>query len=219
MKNNVLKIRTLLLFILSMLLLNLNTNAQNSKRDIFDSKNDITWLGVDYSEVRFVGPASSWGEMSTVTPTEMRDKYFSAWNDLILAEPKAFKIAEAVNRNDIKYATDVTSKANSKTNKKDIFTEDINEYQSLDEKVVRNMVKKYSFKENNGIGFVLIAEGMSKGREEGSYWATFVDMSNKEVILTKRITGKAGGFGFRNYWAGSLKSVFKTMKKDFKHWE
>jgi len=81
------------------------------------------------------------------------------------------------------------------------------------------MVKKYSFKENNGIGFVLIAEGMSKGREEGSYWATFVDMSNKEVILTKRITGKAGGFGFRNYWAGSLKSVFKTMKKDFKHWE
>ena len=60
---------------------------------------------------------------------------------------------------------------------------------------------------------------MSKGREEASYWVTFVDMKNKKVLLTKRMLGKAVGFGFRNYWAGSAKNVFKAMKKEFKNWE
>jgi hypothetical protein len=44
-------------------------------------------------------------------------------------------------------------------------------------------------------------------------------MRTKKVLFTKRITGKALGFGFRNYWAGSMKNVFKTMKKEFKNWD
>ena len=81
------------------------------------------------------------------------------------------------------------------------------------------MIKQYDFNGKSGIGFALIAEGMNKNLEEASYWATFIDMKSKKVILAKRITGSAQGFGFRNYWLGSIKSVFKKMKKEFKNWD
>ncbi|MBL7764698.1 MAG: hypothetical protein JNJ58_01290 [Chitinophagaceae bacterium] len=193
--------------------------AQLSADDVFKTKVPVTWLGIDFSEVRFIGPASGWGEVSTKSPTEMRDNYFPAWNNLIANEPKNFRVEEAVSRPSVEYAIEVTAKANEKSNKKEIFSESISDYQLLKEDDIKAMVKKYDFKGKTGLGFCLIAEGMSKGREEASFWVTFVDMDSKKVLYTKRVTGKAGGFGFRNYWAGSVKSVFKTMKKDFLKWD
>ncbi len=193
--------------------------AQFNKADIFKPSADITWLGIDFSEVKFIGPATGWGDEGTKSPTEMRDKYFPAWNELIMNEPKQFKIAEAVSKTEINSAIEITADANAKMNKKEIFSENIGDFQLITEDDVQGMIKKYNFKGKTGIGFLMIAEGMSKGREEASYWVTFVDMSNKKVLLTKRMLGKAGGFGFRNYWAGTVKSVFKSMKKEFKNWD
>jgi len=193
--------------------------AQFTAEDVFKSSTYMTWLGVDFSEVRFIGPASGWGEVSTKSPTEMRDKYFPEWNSLIVNEWKNFKIEEAVGRVEVDQYLRAVSKSNERSNKKEIFSESISDYQLLDESMVKSIVKHYDFEGKTGLGFVLIAEGMSKGREEASYWATFVDMKTKNVVFTRRITGKAGGFGFRNYWAGSMKSVFKSMKKEFKSWK
>jgi hypothetical protein len=207
-----------LAFLVSICLANA-TFAQLNTSDIFKASNTITWLGIDYSEVKFIGPATGWGDEGTKSPTEMRDKYFPAWNELIVNEPKNFKIADAVSRLEVTYAISVTANANAKMNKKEIFSENIGDFQLLTEADVQSMVKKYDFEGKEGIGFLMIAEGMSKGREEASYWVTFVDMKNKKVLLTKRMLGKAVGFGFRNYWAGSAKNVFKAMKKEFKNWD
>jgi hypothetical protein len=192
--------------------------AQYTTADIFKTTVEITWLGVDYSDVKFIGPASGWGEVSTKSPTEMRDKYFPEWNSLIVNEWKAFKIEDAVYRTEVPQDIKAISKANEKSNKKEIFSESISDYQLLTESDVKSMVKKYDFNGKEGLGFLLIAEGMSKGKEEASYWVTFVDMKSKTVLLTKRMTGKAGGFGFRNYWAGSIKSLMKSIRKEFKTW-
>lgn len=208
-----------LMLILLMFISSMNLMAQFTANDVFNPKTPMTWLGVDFSEVRFIGPATGWGEVSTKSPTEMRDKYFPEWNSLIINEFEKFKIEDAVARLELDKNIDAVSKANEKTNKKELFSENISDYQSLDEETIKSMLKKYDFSGKDGLGFLLVAEGMSKGREEASYWATFVDMRTKKVLFTKRITGKALGFGFRNYWAGSMKNVFKTMKKEFKNWD
>ena len=207
------------MLILLMFISSMNLLAQFTANDVFNPKTPITWLGVDFSEVRFIGPATGWGEVSTKSPTEMRDKYFPEWNSLIINEFEKFKIEDAVARLELDKNIDAVSKANEKTNKKELFSENISDYQTLDEETIKSMLKKYDFSGKDGLGFLLVAEGMSKGREEASYWATFVDMRTKKVLFTKRITGKAVGFGFRNYWAGSMKNVFKTMKKEFKNWD
>lgn len=207
------------LFILFLSIISTSLLTAQTKNDVFDSKVDITWLGVDFSEMKFIGPASGWGSESTKSPSEMRDTYFLVWNQVMQKEAKAFKVEEAIHRDAITWATDVTERVNSKTNKKEIFSESTSDYQSLSEDDVKKMVKQYDFNGKSGIGFTLICEGMNKYLEEASYWATFVDMKSKKVLYAKRVVGKAGGFGFRNYWLGSIKSTLKTMKKEFKNWE
>ena len=38
-------------------------------------------------------------------------------------------------------------------------------------------------------------------------------MSSKKVLLTEKVRGKAGGFGFRNYWARTIHEVLKDIDK------
>jgi hypothetical protein len=195
------------------------TEAQSADKDVFDLKIPVTWLGVDFSEMKFIGPASGWGSESTKSPSEMRDTYYLVWNEVIQREAKNFKIEEAVGRLEINWAIDVTRRVNEKANKKEIFSESMSDYQSLTEADVTRMVNQYEIKSMSGVGFALIAEGMNKNLTEGSYWATFIDLKTKKVLFTKRVTGTAVGFGFRNYWLGSIKNVFKKMKKEFKNWK
>jgi len=190
-----------------------------TKADIFNDANPITWLGLDFSQVRFIGQATQWKDAGEITPSAMRDKYFPGWNQLFINEPKKFNVADAVHRSDVQYATDVTEKANNKITSKDFFTDDPDQYQLLDEAKVSSLVKKYNFQGKSGIGFMFFVEGMNRGKEEASAWVTFVDMNSKTVLFTARETGKAGGFGFRNFWAKTFANMLKSVESDYKKWK
>jgi len=190
-----------------------------TKADIFNESNAITWLGLDFSQVRFIGQATQWKDAGEITPSAMRDKYFPGWNDLFVSEPKKFNVADAVHRSDVQYATEVTEKSNGKISSKDFFTDDAGQYQLVDEQKVSSLVKKYNFQGKTGIGLMFFVEGMNRGKEEASAWVTFVDMNSKTVLLTVRETGKAGGFGFRNYWAKTFANMLKSVQSDYKKWK
>ena len=67
---------------------------------------------------------------------------------------------------------------------------------------------------------MFIVEGMSKSAKAASVWVTFVDVKTKKVLHTERIEGKAGGFGFRNYYAAAIKNVLDQIeKKKYKEWK
>jgi hypothetical protein len=189
-----------------------------SKADIFDANKEITWLGLDFSQMKFIGDATQWKDAGEITNSQMRDKFFPAWNNLFVNEKDKYKVADAVRRTEVSYAIDVTEKANNSL-KGNFFESDGNMYRSLDENKVAALVKKYDFKGHTGIGMMFFVEGMSKGKEMASMWVTFVDMKSKKVLLTKQMEGKAGGFGFRNYWAKSFLNVTKAVKEDWRSWE
>jgi hypothetical protein len=191
----------------------LMTNAQS----LSDANTPVTWLGLDFTQVKFIGSATQWKDAGEITNSELRDKYFPAWNDLFVNEKDRYKVADAVNRTEVDYAIDITEKANNAI-KNGFFEEDGNLYQTITEEKVTALVKKYDFKGRKGIGLMFFVEGMSKGKEEASMWATFVDMGSKKVLLTKRVEGKAGGFGFRNYWAKSFNNGLKEIKSNWKTW-
>jgi len=205
-----------LLLSLSLLLVTTLTFAQ-TKADILSGNEDITWLGIDYSQVKFIGSATQWQDAGEISNMELRDKYFTAWNNLIENEPTRYKIAEAVNRAGVSYATNVTAKVNNSL-KGNFFSEDGNDFNRLDESDIKKLVSNYNFQGKKGIGFMFFAEAMSKGKEAASYWVTFVNMDTKKVILTHQVTAKAGGFGFRNYWAGSIVKAIKDIKSNLRKW-
>ncbi|XZF16433.1 hypothetical protein ACTHGU_09850 [Chitinophagaceae bacterium MMS25-I14] len=205
------------------LMLAVATWAQ-TKADIFNTEVPITFLGLDFSAARFIGTAASWGSAGEVTNNSMREKYIPAWADLFIKEKEKFKVADAVNRSSVTYAMDITEAANKKLTGKDFFSDKMEDYPSLDESKVAGIVKKYSFGSNSGIGLLLIVEGMRKGAEKGdpSYatvWVTFVNMKTKTVLLTAKEQAKAGGFGFRNFWAGAWKNTLDAIDSDWKSWK
>jgi hypothetical protein len=181
-------------------------------QDVFNHKEPVTWLGLDFSELKFIKSDE------TVTESELQDKYFLGWNDLILNEPKKFDIAKAIDHDVVDNYVDAVTAVNEKA-KGGFITTDKSAFEHLDNDKVKQMVKKYDLKGKSGIGLVFIMESMDKGREEASIWVTFINMATKEVLLSKPVTGKSGGFGFRNYWAGSINKVLKALPGNMKKWK
>lgn len=205
-------------FILSVAVLMMSVAVwAQTKADVFGDA-PITWLGLDFSQMKFIGDATQWKDAGEITNSQLRDKYFPGWNDLFVNEKDRYKLADAVNRTEVNYAIEVTRKANNSL-KSNFFTDDANMYQTLNEQKVADLVKKYDFMGNKGIGMLFFVEGMSKGKEAASMWVTFVDMGSKKVLLTKQIEGKSGGFGFRNYWAKTFYNAVKNTKDEWKHWK
>ena len=176
---------------------------------------EITWLGMDFTNVTFVGSATQFKDDGAISNSEFRDKYIPAWNQLFIDEAKKYNVAEAVRRSEVKYAIEVTEKVNSGI-KKDFFSNNPSEFGTLTEEKVAQLVKNYDFGGKTGVGLIFFVDGMSKGKEQASAWVTFVDMKSKKVLLTSHKTGKPGGFGFRNFWAKSFYNILDGVKSDMK---
>ena len=198
----------------------LSTSVQStfaqSKADIFDPKVPITWLGVDYSQTKFIGLATT--KDVAISNDEFRDTYVSSWNYLFINEQKKYDVAKATNRESVKYAIDVTLQANKQLLKKDFYSNNPSDFSLLKEADIVNLVKNYDFQKNEGIGLIFFVEGMSKGISSMGVWVTFVDMQSKTVLFTKYMAHPPGGFGFRNYWAKPLYSTLQNIGADFKKW-
>ena len=200
------------LLAITMVLFNVNVILAQTKADIFNGSTEITWLGIDFTQAKFIGSAFQFKDAGEITNGEFRDKYVPSWNQLFINEQKKYDVAKTVKRSEVKYAMDVTEKANNSI-KGNFFSDDPNDYKKLDEQKVANIIKNYDFQGKSGIGMLFVIDGMSKSKEEASGWVTFVDMKSKKVLLTEYKTGKAGGFGFRNYWAKSFQNILKAAEK------
>lgn len=186
-------------------------NNRNSE-SIIRSDEPITWLGLDFTQARFIGAATQWKDAGEISDAQMRDKYIPDWNDLFEREQKKYDVAKYVNRNSVAYATDVTSRQNNRKYSKSFFSDNPEDFERLDARKVEGVIKGYDFMGKSGTGLVFVIEGMSKGKEAVSAWVVFVDMNSKKVLQMERIVGSAGGFGFRNYWAKGFFNILKDVK-------
>ena len=198
--------KTLILYSL-LLLAGMPAFAQKSN-DVIHSKEPITWLGLDFTMTRFIGDAAQWKDAGRITANDISNKYAPAWNRLFINEPKKYDVAKYVNRPSVAYATEVTEHANAAVSDK-FFSNDPADVSRLKESDIAAAVKKYDFKGKTGIGMLIFIEGMNKGSESAAGWVTFVDMGSRKVLQTRRATGDAGGFGFRNYWAKAFLDILK----------
>jgi hypothetical protein len=212
--------------------------TMSSRSTIAQTKADITgnmpltWLGVDYSQAKFIGSATNssvgltaWGgvkktDNGVVSPEQFRDEFTVSWNQLFVDEYKKYDIAKATGRETVNFAMEVAQNANKKI--KDpakLFSDNPGDFKLTTEANIEAAVKGYDFGKNKGLGLVFFAGGMAKGLEKMGIWVTFVNMDTKTVLLTKYVEGKPGGFGFKNYWAKPIYLVVKEIKDDLKSWK
>ena len=190
--------------------------AQSAK-DIFE-KREIVFLGIDFSQARFIGS----GEF--LNHYEIKNKYIPAWNNLILKERDKYDVKKYFRMDDVEHEFDVVRALHDDI---DVEEKVINSDYELSEEDIQKAVKEYNFNADNvdtdkKIGLVFIAEYLMKFKEDediepiGSYWVTFFDTESRKVLLTERMKGEPGGFGFRNYWARTYYNVMQNAKEKVK---
>jgi hypothetical protein len=163
------------------------------------SQTSIVWFGVDFTNAKFT--------MVTEDPAVIVDQYFKSINLLILQESEKFDIKKFFKKSEVTNDIDIVTESNSKVDPKGLVINDEYKFPAED---VSKIIRKYKTAENTGTGLVFIAENLNKIAQYGSYYVCFFDIASKEIIDCQRYSGKAAGFGFRNYWAGSIYNVMKN---------
>ena len=186
------------------------SKAQLGTADVFKST-EITWYGLDFSNIRLIGSEGF------TDPYAIKNQFFNSWNSIVISEPDKYDLKEFFKKSNVEDDLDLVTERNKLPDENTLV---INEAYSFDENKVKEILSNYNSGGKEGVGLVFIMESFNKNEEVGYMWVTFFDMSNGNVLLTKHMSGKAGGFGLRNYWAKSYYNVLKNIgKKGWKAWE
>lgn len=193
-------------------------NQSQSASSFFTSKvNEVVWLGIDYSHCKVIGPMNHFFGAGEQSANTLRDKYFPAWNYLVLNERKKYFVKEMLRKESVYYDIDSTMKTNSLTDLNTIEAVNAPNYTSAQ---VTTFAEGLKSTRKKGVGVAFIAESMNKHLAQGVYHFVAVDLSTNQVLFTEKVSGKAGGFGVRNYWGGSIARAMRLIKSShYSQWK
>lgn len=195
-----------LFFFLLIMQISKNCSSQEAKEFFNSNEAKVTWLGIDFSEVRLLGDVGA-------TPKEMKDRYFISINDVVINETEKYDFSKTFRKLNVVADINQVSKNNLKIDIEKLKTYENKDLSRFTPAIVESVVNKYDFGDKTGWGIVFIMEGLNKAEVEASMYVTIININKKKVVMTKRLTGKARGFGVRNYWAGAVFDVLQHIQK------
>ncbi|MCC8036418.1 MAG: hypothetical protein LIO77_10950 [Rikenellaceae bacterium] len=156
------------------------------------------YYGIDFSHTKVFGASE--------TDTQFRNA-FTNINILVIEEGKKYNLANAFGKN---FPIQNFETANSRVIlNQDLRTSD-KTYRIGDDQL-GEILSAYGGNDQ-GVGLLIICQLLNKQDNQGVWKVVLFDIPTKEIIYTKDVSGKAGGFGLRNFWAGSLYQVLKKWK-------
>ena len=175
--------------------------AKGQNEDVTLKASTVKFFGIDFSEVKVYGGKES--------PAQFLQA-FEDINRLFLSEPKKYNVEKLLKRE----VSDVSIKAVNSIidyiDRDELIIED-SSYQ-LDERTLNEIVKFLPVDREDGVGALFIAEMFNRVAGRGSYVVVYFSLDNKEILGSFRVTGKAGGFGLRNYWANTIFDIIRNRR-------
>lgn len=178
--------------------------------DLFRNDTQITWLGIDFSSVQLTGDFSEFQGAGSNGVEDVKEKYFPAWNLLIVNEATKFDIKGMLQKNSMKNDIDMIMERNKKASTANMSTYNP---KIFDEGKIQNIVSSYSLSGKSGIAVLFIAESLNKSNVEAVFHLVAIDMKTKKVLVQERYTEAPAGIGVRNFWAGAIYKIIKNFKK------
>jgi hypothetical protein len=164
---------------------------------------ELVWFGIDYSKVKLIGVRSHFSDL-----LDIQSRLFRSWNELFLVESEKYDLEKAFRTNDVKYQMD---KAIDRSNSREMDGIVQTDPYKIEEGEVLDLLKEYTDPSVHATGALFVMETLDKLGERSTMWLAVFDISTGEVLHLERYSGKAGGFGFRNYWARCFYNVVKTL--------
>lgn len=178
--------------------------GQHSMADYINHRCDVFYIGLDFQKAKMVGPDFN-------DPASIVSVFFRSWNNLVLNEADKYRVPQRLKSLNLRYEMGVVEGLNLKVDPSKLVQYNSH---SITEDDVKAAVKNYdlsALKDGIAIGFVV--ESFDKTTESGTAWVTFIDVASKNVIYTERLMAKAGGFGFKNYWAKAMFGWLETIDR------
>lgn len=170
------------------------------KQGLIDSET-LTFYGVDFSKAKVFGANESLSEFKAA---------FGGINNLFINEQKKYNVSKTFKK-DVSLSLNAVKDLVDEIKNKE-FVADSNDY-SLSEEDVKALVKNLHTGSDKGYGAILFAGLLNKGKPEATYDVVIFDIASKEILVQKKVTAKAKGFGLRNFWAASVHGALKQVEK------
>lgn len=177
------------------------------RAQVTDNPDALIWCGLDYSHVKMIG-SEGFNQPSEIFPGML-----VAWNGLFMKE-----VLPDLEKKFPSLGSDMgaVGAANDKANVKQIEREDGTREEKVNlshitDKDIASIVRSYKLKHEKGVGLVFIMDRLVKVQETGCLYVVFFDISSRKVLKSERVTEKAWGIGFRNYWFRPVKSAVKKL--------
>jgi len=183
--------------------------AQNTYEDVF-TKSRMTWFGLDYSKVKLIQGGG------VKVPADIKLRYAQSWNGLFIEESSKYDLSRHYSKVLVAKDLKAVTNANKTINVDELVTYD--EGYAVSKEEVAEMVKQYDSKAAEGIGLVYIVESFSKKNSRAVVHVTFFDIRTRNILFHKKMEGKPGGAGVRNYWAKAIYDVLEQSKKKWRRW-
>lgn len=167
----------------------------------------LVWTGIDYGLVRMVG-TRDFREPEAIFPG-----YLDAWNGLFVEEQlddlqRQARVAHLSSSLGHLAALHAATRADEHVLRDDSFpfTDELTRDRIYDR------VASYELGVTEGTALTLIADQLNKPNQLGCFWVVSYDVASREIHRMERDCRPAHGFGFRNYWFGSVKGVVAHLE-------
>ncbi len=180
--------------------------------DIFSPTLPVTWLGLDFTGAKFVGPPKEFG------PAANYKTLMASWNKIMENEYKKFDIKRFFRKKEVTMQFSQVYKNNEALDFASLITEKDGS-EALSKNKIQEIVSSYDFNGMSGLGLIFNVESFNKEKKISEIWITFINLSSQEVIFTEKRIGRPGGAGLRNYWANSVFNMMEEInRKDWNRW-
>lgn len=152
----------------------------------------VDFYGIDFSVVNVVGASETDDKFMTA---------FAAINQLLVVEPKKYDVGkflqldvQSLNVDHAISQVDKLKNVKFRNNKES-------------EMMLKEIVKSYPITKGNAL--LIVAKKLNKSTNTGTFIAVIFDGETKHIVSEQEFSGKAKGFGLRNFWAGALYNGLK----------
>lgn len=173
----------------------------NAQQGDLNDINSLSFYGVDFSYARIYGADESGRQFLDA---------FEGINNLFESEPKKYSASKAFGvRSDELFNRQVKQDIND-ISTGELFTDD-NHYVVADADIDQ-VVSKLEKQGDDQYGAVIVCGLLNKTANHGTFTFVIFDQDTREVVFQQEHSGKARGFGLRNFWAGALLSAMKKVR-------
>lgn len=199
--------------ILIVFIISNNLFAQTIEDVFKTSKMSMDFVGLDFSNAKLVGSEGF------SDPAKIQNYYFNTWNGLMISEEEKYSIKKAFMKNEVDYHLGVVEEVNAAVDYIDLVQNSSPE--NFTEEKLQKIVNQYDTKNlENELAISFIVHSLNKFQERAYVHIVIFDTKSKKVLFNKKMSGEARGFGFRNYWMGSIYDILKDISKSkFRKWK